>query len=61
MTSAKSEIEQREDGWWVVVANDGVDVIGPYSTKQEATEAQRGLSRFLRYEHEPGFITVEDL
>ncbi len=47
--------ERREDGWWIT----GHDPeMGPYETKAEAQSDRRGVQRFLRHQHEPGFVSV---
>jgi hypothetical protein len=43
-------------GWYIL----GLDVdMGPYATRREAEEERRGVDRFLRYGHLPGFVTSE--
>lgn len=43
-------------GWYIL----GLDVdMGPYATRREAEEERRGVERFLRYGHLPGFVTSE--
>lgn len=43
------ELERRSDGWWILGFECGP--VGPYETKAEAQEDQRGLVRF--YEENP--------
>ena len=57
----KPRIEQRGDEWWVAIDLDDLDDMGPYDTKKEATESQRGLLAFLRYEDTFGFVTGGDV
>jgi hypothetical protein len=40
-------IEHRTDGYWIVGLPAGFRDCGPYRTKQEATEAKRGIGRFF--------------
>ncbi len=47
--------EPRPDGWWIT----GWEIdMGPYATKDEARSDRVGVGRFLRHEHEPGFVSV---
>jgi hypothetical protein len=40
-------LERRPDGWWVKSSVPGVDDLGPYDTRGEATEDREGVLRFV--------------
>lgn len=40
-------LELRNDQWWIVNTPEGVDEMGPYGTKAEATSHMKGVERFL--------------
>lgn len=49
-------LSRRPDGWYIL----GLDVdMGPYATRREAEEERRGVDRYFRYGHLPGFVTSE--
>lgn len=47
--NSSPELQKRTDGWWILGFECGP--VGPYETKAEATDDQRGLTRF--YEENP--------
>jgi len=47
---------KRDDEYWI---KDGDEEYGPYDTKKEADEDRIGMQRFIKYEDEPGFVTIE--
>ena len=53
------ELQQRDDGWWIINVPDTVTECGPYPTKAMAEDSRRGLARFFKYCDEPGFVTCE--
>ena len=50
--------EHRPDGWWITGLDD-CDDCGPYTTHAEAEDDRRGLERFEKYGHRPGYVTVD--
>ncbi len=44
--------------WWIL-GNESHGPIGPYVSQSEAEETRIRLSRFERYEDEPGYVTTE--
>ncbi len=42
------ELTKRSDGWWITNCPDGVDEMGPYTTKDEANDDLRGVHRTLK-------------
>ena len=59
MTETKMKVIKKPDGYWVTKIPD-CEPCGPYATKADAEDTQRGLERFFKYHDEPGFITCED-
>jgi len=53
------KVVKKPDGYWVTGIPD-CEPCGPYATKADAEDTQRGLERFYKYKDEPGFITCED-
>ena len=49
---------KRADGWWLTDVPECED-LGPYDTKAEAVDDQRGLERTERYGHRRSFWTGE--
>jgi len=47
---------KRSDGWWITNIPECEDC-GPYDTKAEAEDDQRGLERFEKYGHLRSFCT----
>jgi hypothetical protein len=43
---------------WVIFTDDR-EPIGPYDTKAEAESDRKGLERFYRHGHKPGYMTTE--
>jgi hypothetical protein len=58
-TETKMKVIKKPDGYWVTRIPD-CEPCGPYTTKVDAEDTQRGLERFYKYQDEPGFITCED-
>jgi hypothetical protein len=54
-----SEVERREDGWWITGLPEDVGDCGPYDTKASAEDDRRGMERFTKYEGKEGYLTVD--
>ncbi len=52
---------RRPDGWWITKITEipDCDDCGPYSTRAEAEEDQRGLERFAKWGHLRSYWTCE--
>lgn len=50
------KIEPRGSEWWIT---GGADDYGPYTRRAEADDDRRGLLRTLRFQDEPGFVSVD--
>ena len=59
MIETKMKVAKKADGYWVTRIPD-CEPCGPYGTKTDAEDTQRGLEHFFRHCDEPGFITCED-
>lgn len=46
--TAALEVVQGGGGWWIMSSVDGVDNMGPYSTRAEAERDRVGVGRTLR-------------
>ena len=52
------EIVKQPDGWWITGEPLDLDC-GPYDTKAEAESDMRGLARFEKHGHKPGYATMD--
>ena len=55
-----TEIIKKSDGWWITgLPDETCPEAGPYDTKAEAEENDRGMRRYARWGQDPKFWSID--
>lgn len=53
------KITRRKDGYWIVDTPEGVEHMGPYERKKDASDDMAGVKRFLDHGDKRAFMTSQ--